>query len=170
MVGNVDGHIRIVSKPLHWLVTKVRVSNYGTPDDILLLVDGGIQDLMKRGIYYSQESGVEYGSALANSMVENSNGHAVTYRGDDPEWSSFATYIDLPEGVTKIWNRQTDSMHSVEHLPEGYATAENVAVGPWFGSKADPKTQPPPRMYTPLKSVESEIIDIKRRAGLLEDS
>jgi hypothetical protein len=169
MAEGTDAHIRITSKPNRWLVTKVRVSNYGTPDDILLLVDRGVQDLMNRDIYYSQESGTEYASALANAMVENSNGHAVTYRGDDPEWSSYAIHINLPKGVTIIFDKERNQSHSVEHLPEGYSEVANVTKGPWLGSTTKPN-QPPSQMNTPLQSVESEIIDIKRRAGLLEDS
>lgn len=164
-----DAYIRITSKPKHWLVTKVRVANYGSPDNILVLVDRSIQDLKRRNVFYTQENGIEYGSALVNAMVENSNGHAVTYRGSDPGWSDYSVHIDLPRGVTKIWDKEANHLHSTEHLPEDYATAANVSVGPWLGSSGNPNTQPPPRMNTPLKSVESEIIDIQRRAGLLED-
>jgi hypothetical protein len=123
---------------------------------------------MNRDIYYSQESGTEYASALANAMVENSNGHAVTYRGDDPEWSSYVAHINLPKGVTIIFDKERNQSHSVEHLPQNYATAANVSVGPWLGSTTKTNQSPPPT-NTPLHSVESEIIDIKRRAGLLED-
>ena len=105
MAEGTDSHIVIWTKPKRKLVTKVRVSNYGTPDDLLLLVDRGIQNLMNRDIFYTQEDGVEYASELANAMVENSNGHAVTYRGDDPSWSVFVAYINLPKGVTDIWIR-----------------------------------------------------------------
>lgn len=169
MAGDTDAHITIWTKPKRMLVTKVSVSNYGTPDDILLLVDRGVQDLMRRDTYYTQENGIEYASALANAMVENSNGHAVTYRGDNPPFSVFSAHVHLPRGVTEIFDKRRGGYtHSVEHLPEGYATAANVSVGPWLGSTT--KANQPPSTNTPLQSVESELIDIKRRAGLLEDS
>ena len=72
MAEGTDSIVVIWTKPKRKLVTKVRVSNYGTPDDLLLLVDRSIQNLMDRAIFYSQESGVEYASALVNAMVENS--------------------------------------------------------------------------------------------------